>query len=81
MNNKIVNIVKYSKVIYFLYFYIGSFLLRLARLFVNTDEKLIVFVSFGGRKFDDSPRCIYEKMIEIYRELSERAEQIELIKK
>ena len=64
MNNKIVNIVKYSKVIYFLYFYIGSFLLRLARLFVNTDEKLIVFVSFGGRKFDDSPRCIYEKMIE-----------------
>lgn len=64
MNKRIVNFVKYSKVVYSLYFYIGSFLLRLARYFVKTDEKLIVFVSFGGRKFDDSPRCIYEKMIE-----------------
>lgn len=64
MDKRIVNFVKYSKVVYSLYFYIGSFLLRLARYFVKTDEKLIVFVSFGGRKYDDSPRCIYEKMIE-----------------
>lgn len=64
MNKSLINIVKYSKFIYSIYFYLGSFLLRVLRFFVTTDEKLIVFVSFGGRKYDDSPRCIYEKMIE-----------------
>ena len=32
-------------------------------MFISTKENTILFVSFGGRKFDDSPRAIYEAMI------------------
>lgn len=56
-------IVKYIKWIYSLYFYVGSFALKVLRLFVRPDDKLILFISFGGRKFDDSPKAIYDEMI------------------
>lgn len=59
----LINRVKYSKTIYTLYYYIGSWLILLLKLFVRTDEKLIVFASFGGRKYDDSPKAIYEAML------------------
>lgn len=56
-------IVKYVKWIYSLYFYLGSLALRVLKLFVRPEENLILFVSFGGRKFDDSPKAIYDQMI------------------
>jgi len=56
-------IVKYVKWIYQLYFYLGSFALKVLKLFVKPDDKLILFISFGGRKFDDSPKVIYDQMI------------------
>lgn len=56
-------IVKYVKWIYLLYFYLGTFALRVLKLFVPPDDKLILFISFGGRKFDDSPKAIYDQMI------------------
>lgn len=59
----LINRVKYSKIIYSLYYNIGSLLIRLMKLFVRTDDKLIVFASFGGRKYDDSPKAIYEAML------------------
>lgn len=58
----LINRVKYSKTIYTIYYYIGSWLISLLKLFVQTDDKLIVFASFGGRKYDDSPKAIYEAM-------------------
>ncbi len=42
-------IVKYVKWIYQLYFYLGSFALKVIKLFVRPDDKLILFISFGGR--------------------------------
>ena len=64
MNNlSLINRVKYSKIIYTLYYYIGSWGIRFLKLFVKTDAKLIVFASFGGRKYDDSPKAIYEAML------------------
>lgn len=63
----LINRVKYSKTIYALYYYTGSWLIRLLKLFVRTDDKLIVFASFGGRKFDDSPKAIYEAMLQDHR--------------
>lgn len=63
MNLSIINRVKYSPTIYTLYYYIGSWCINLLKLFVKADNKLIVFASFGGRKFDDSPRAIYEAML------------------
>lgn len=56
-------IVKYVRWIYSLYFYLGSFALKVLKIFVRPDDRLILFSSFGGRKFDDSPRAIYEAMI------------------
>lgn len=56
-------IVKYVKWIYQFYFYFGTFALRVLKLFVRPDDKLILFISFGGRKFDDSPKAIYNQMI------------------
>lgn len=57
---QIKNLVKNSKFLYKLYYYGGSMLLRFLGLFVKTDPNLILFASYGGRKFDDSPRVVYE---------------------
>lgn len=62
MKRDLINLVKYSKVLYGLYYYCGSFAVKLMGLFVKMDKKKILFSSFGGRKYDDSPRCIFEKM-------------------
>lgn len=56
-------IVKYFKWVYTLYFYMGTFLLGILKLFVKSDDRLILFISFGGRKFDDSPKSIFDEMI------------------
>lgn len=61
--NKIKYIIKYSPLIYNLYFYVFSGLIRLLGVFVKTDNNLILFNSFGGRKYDDSPRAIFESML------------------
>ena len=62
MKNRIKNIVKKSIIIYNIYFYVFSFLLKILGLFIKTDNNLILFVSYGGKKFDDSPRVVYEYM-------------------
>lgn len=56
-------IVKYVGWIYQLYFLVGTLALKLLKLFVKPDDKLILFISFGGRRFDDSPKAIYDQMI------------------
>lgn len=63
MKRKLKNIVKTSKIIYQLYFYIGSLFINIMKIFIKSDDKLILFVSFGGKKFDDSPKVIYDSMI------------------
>lgn len=64
MNTRsLINFVKYNKLIYNIYYYLGSFFLRLLGIFIHQKTNRIVFSSFGGRKYDDSPRCIYEAML------------------
>lgn len=58
----LINKIKYSKILYNIYFYLGSFSLNILKWVVPTNNRLIVFNSFGGRKFDDSPKAIYEAM-------------------
>lgn len=62
MKQKLVNFLKYNKVAYAVYYRVMSFCMNVLKLFVKTDDKLILFNSFAGRKFDDSPRAIYEEM-------------------
>lgn len=64
MNKRsLINLVKYNKTLYNLYYQIGSIGVKFLGLFVCKKKKLIAFSSFGGRKYDDSPRCIYEEML------------------
>lgn len=62
-HSSLVEQIRNSSLFYNFYFYLGSFFVSLLKLFVKTDPKLILFISFGGRKFDDSPKAIYERMI------------------
>lgn len=59
----LINRVKYSRWIYTLYFYLGSLGINILKWFIRPNKHLIVFSSFGGRKFDDSPKAIYEAML------------------
>lgn len=50
-----------------MYFYILNFIINFLKLFVKKDDKLILFNSFGGRKYDDSPKEIFENMVSDFR--------------
>lgn len=57
------NLLKNSKVLYRLYYSICNLIIKAIGLFVKCDSSLIVFVSFGGKKMNDSPWAIYNKML------------------
>ena len=40
----------------------AGFFLRFFSLFVKVDNKTMLFCAFGGRKFDDSPRALYDEV-------------------
>ena len=56
------SLLKKNRFLYLFYFWVMSALINVVKLFVKTDEKLILFVSFGGRRCADSPKAIYEFM-------------------
>ena len=62
LKQKLVNFLKYNKVAYGVYYRVMSFCMNFLKLFIRTDNKLILFNSFAGRKYDDSPRAIFEAM-------------------
>lgn len=57
-----ITLLKRNRVLYSVYYYCCSFFIKLLKLIVKTDNKLILFVSYGGRYFNESPRCLYDKM-------------------
>ena len=63
MRKRIKAIVKNSSLLYSIYYYMGSAVLRILGLFIRTDRNLILFVSYGGKKYDDSPRVVYEYLL------------------
>ena len=58
----IINRIKGSRLLYNCYYYIGSFALNCIKVFVKPNSKLILFVSYGGKKYDDTPKDIFEAM-------------------
>ena len=56
-------VLKHNKAIQFLYKHLSSAFFRFLGLFIRTDEKLILFNSFGGRKFNDSPKVLFYAML------------------
>ena len=62
--NRLANILKSSRFLYNLYFYTMSTVLKGLGFLVGFNERLILFNCFGGKKYDDSPKVIYEKMLQ-----------------
>lgn len=60
MRDRLIYILKHSKRIQFLYRKIMSLVFQCLGLFVRQDEKLILFSSFAGKKFNDSPKVLYD---------------------
>ena len=55
-------ILKHNLAVQFLYKKGVSAAFRFIGIFEKTDEHLILFNSFGGRRFNDSPKILFEKM-------------------
>lgn len=62
MSKRLISFVKYNKVVLKLYRFFGNLLVYVLSLFTRTRKNRILFVSFGGQKYDDSPRVLYEKI-------------------
>ncbi len=62
MHKKIVNFVKYNKFFLSIYKALGNILISFLKIIVKTDDKKILFMAFGGQKYNDSPKALYEQM-------------------
>lgn len=64
MKQKLERIIKRNPFINKFYTFIGSILVRLFGFFLKKDKKTILFVSFMGKNFNDSPKVIYDKLVD-----------------
>ena len=62
MRQRLIYILKHNSAIQALYRVVMSFVFRVYGLFIKTDENLVLFVSFMGLNFNDSPKAIYDYM-------------------
>lgn len=62
MKRKLEYLLKHTPWLMSLFIGAGSVVLKFIGLFVKVDEKMILFVSFSGKQYNDSPRAIYEYM-------------------
>ena len=63
MHDKLAYLIKHNSVIQFFYRHIMSFVFRLIGLFIRTDDKLMLFNSYGGERYDDSSKVLYEAIL------------------
>lgn len=57
---KLKNFIKHNRLIYVVYYYLFSTILRLIGLFIAIDDESVLFLSYGGKKYDDSPKFVYQ---------------------
>lgn len=62
MRKRISYILKNSNFFSELYFIVGTTFVNILKIFVKQTDDTVLFVSFGGKQFSDSPKAIYEKM-------------------
>lgn len=63
MKEKLIQLVKDNRIVYSCYYFIMNVVVALLKFFVKPDNNLILFVSYGGRYFNDSPKCLYDRML------------------
>ena len=62
MRDRLIYILKHYAFIQKFYRIVMSFVFRIWGFFVKTDDRLVIFVSFMGKGFNDSPKAIYDYM-------------------
>ncbi len=62
MKNKIVYLLKNNSMVYNIYCFIFNIFFRILRIFIKTKNNVILINSYGGKKYDDSPKVIFEYM-------------------
>lgn len=62
MRQRLIYILKHNAAIQAIYRVVMGFVFRLMGLFIETDDNLVLFVSFMGLSFNDSPKTIYDYM-------------------
>lgn len=60
MKRKIEYILKHNPWIMKLFILLGSTFFKVCGLFIKTDDRMILFTSFSGKRYNDSPKAIYE---------------------
>ena len=60
MRDRLIYILKHNRFIQKLYVVVMSFVFRIWGMFQKTDENLVLFVSFMGKNFNDSPKVLYD---------------------
>ena len=63
MKQRLVYLLKHNKAIQKIYKVCMSLVFRFLGLFVSTDANLVLFSSFMGSKFNDSPKAIYDFIV------------------
>ncbi len=64
MKKRIEYIIKHNATVQAFYKNALSFVFRVAGLFVPVEENKVLFSSFSGKKYDDSPKVLFERMLE-----------------
>ncbi len=59
---KIGKLLKHNRFFFFLYRVFFNFVFNFIGLFLKTNNKLILFVSYGGDSFNDSPKALFDSM-------------------
>ena len=62
MRQRLIYVLKHNAVIQKLYRVVMSFVFRVMGVVIPIDENLVLFVSFMGLNFNDSPKAIYDYM-------------------
>lgn len=60
MKRKVEYFLKHTPWIMNLIIVVGSAVLKFIGLFIKQDDKMILFVSFSGKQYNDSPKAIYD---------------------
>lgn len=60
MKRVLINFIKFNPLMYDLFYYIGSTFIKTLGFFIKTNDDSILFMSFGGKKFNDSPKALYD---------------------
>lgn len=63
MKNKIASILKNNRIVYSIYSSVFNIIFKFLKIFIKTQNNIILINSFGGKKYDDSPRVIFEYII------------------